>query len=635
MNNRFKKTSGVIKGAPSGFVISLGIHAAAFLLAGMLVVFNVVKKEEKKFVPPKPVDRPKMKLKKPKVKVKKTSKPKSTTRIVTKVKRASMPDIQLPEMGGMTDGLGDGIGGFEILPNLEDVTQFGASASIGSDLEGTYYDFNRTRSGAPVITDPASLAVMLNRFFTQDWSAKVFSRYYRAPQKLYTTSVAMPPMQSIEAPAAFGEEDGKGWCWLVHYKGQLVHSEDITFRFWGHGDDALAVRVNGEFKLLACFPEWVTDFMDNTSHHWQSSSADNRKYPAGNHHSVVGDWITLKAHEAQDLEILIGESHGGIFAAMLMVEVKGEEYERNPNRNGPTLPFFKTAEFTRDMKELINYQLQPGEATVEGGPVFNDYSSPKTVAEQVVLSTPDTPVAESVPAIGKKESSFRTWTSAAGKQFEARYKTLMGKSVVLESTRGKQKQVPLAELSILDRDYITLLNPPDFKIELSKSSNQRALPDESPWLGEGNRRLQIVDHLFGVRVKPISANVAYDHELTVEYFVFGDEAGGDNFILLDRNSGSFVPDDQEDGAFSFASEDEVEMKVQSLYDGDLRGVKYGGYLVTISDEEGRVIQHKATHEFLYEKLENLKRVPVSKHFDKDCKRVAPPRPTPSDRPNWI
>jgi len=58
------------------------------------VVFNVLKKEEKKFVPPKPVDRPKMKLKKPKVKIKKNSKPKSTTRIVTKVKRASMWQVR-------------------------------------------------------------------------------------------------------------------------------------------------------------------------------------------------------------------------------------------------------------------------------------------------------------------------------------------------------------------------------------------------------------------------------------------------------------------------------------------------------------------------------------------------------------
>ena len=33
-----KKTKGIITGAPSGFVISLMVHAAAFMLAGLLVV---------------------------------------------------------------------------------------------------------------------------------------------------------------------------------------------------------------------------------------------------------------------------------------------------------------------------------------------------------------------------------------------------------------------------------------------------------------------------------------------------------------------------------------------------------------------------------------------------------------------
>ena len=63
-----KKKLGVAKGGASGLMISLLLHAGAFVLAGLLVVFTVVSKEEKTFAPPKPVERPKMKLKKPKVK---------------------------------------------------------------------------------------------------------------------------------------------------------------------------------------------------------------------------------------------------------------------------------------------------------------------------------------------------------------------------------------------------------------------------------------------------------------------------------------------------------------------------------------------------------------------------------------
>ena len=108
-----EKKKGITKGMPSAVLLSILIHVALFLLAGILVVFTVVKKEEQKFTPPKAVERPKMKLKKPKVKVKKTSKPKPTTRIVTKMNRAGMPDVQLPEMSDMGEGLA---GGFDLAP---------------------------------------------------------------------------------------------------------------------------------------------------------------------------------------------------------------------------------------------------------------------------------------------------------------------------------------------------------------------------------------------------------------------------------------------------------------------------------------------------------------------------------------
>uniref|UniRef100_UPI0035643F39 vWA domain-containing protein n=1 Tax=Pontiella sp. TaxID=2837462 RepID=UPI0035643F39 len=49
---------------------------------------------------------PKMKLKKPQVLVRKSAKPKTSTRIVTKVGRATMPNIQLPERVGMAGGIG-------------------------------------------------------------------------------------------------------------------------------------------------------------------------------------------------------------------------------------------------------------------------------------------------------------------------------------------------------------------------------------------------------------------------------------------------------------------------------------------------------------------------------------------------
>ena len=154
MKKMIRKRQKIGKGTTSALLLSILIHAGLFLLAGMLVVFTVVKKEEKKFEPPKAVERPKMKLKKPKVKIKKTSRPKPTTRIVTKMNRASMPDIQLPEMSGMEGGLGGGVDGFDMMPDLDTVSIFGSGQSIGNDFEGVVYSLLYDRKGGPAPMGP-------------------------------------------------------------------------------------------------------------------------------------------------------------------------------------------------------------------------------------------------------------------------------------------------------------------------------------------------------------------------------------------------------------------------------------------------------------------------------------------------
>ncbi len=115
------------KGAPSGFVVSLFVHAAAFFLAGLFVVFKVMHPPEPEFQPPPPIERPKMKLKRPKVKVRKSSQPKPSSRIVAKVQTKQMPEIQLPDLVGTGEGLmgGTGFGGeFLDLPEIGQTSLF-------------------------------------------------------------------------------------------------------------------------------------------------------------------------------------------------------------------------------------------------------------------------------------------------------------------------------------------------------------------------------------------------------------------------------------------------------------------------------------------------------------------------------
>ncbi|RKX46667.1 MAG: hypothetical protein DRP64_02875 [Verrucomicrobia bacterium] len=619
MKRVLKKRQKIVKGMPSAVALSILIHAALFLLAGMLVVFTVVRKEEQKFVPPKAVERPKMKLKKPKVKVKKTSKPKPTTRIATKVRKANMPDIVLPGMSLMTSGLAGGIGGFDTMSDLGEVSVFGSGQSIGNDFVGTFYDFKRDRQGRPLSTVKEDFAYKLANFVKRGWKTSVLASYYQSPRKLYTTSFMVPPIKSMLGPRAFGEDTG-GWCWMVLYKGKLVYPEDIKFRFWGFGDDILLVRVDGKLVLNG---NWHSDggntYVTDIGGSWDSTSNDDARYWYGNNKARVGDWIELKAGELHDMEVMIGEVPGGSFSAMLTVQVEGMEYERN-RQGGPILPMFSTAEPSRDLQDAIYKDLIRGEVAVTNGPVFRDY-----------LLMPQTNRMEAVAADSvETESKRHVWTRIDGKKIEAEYVTLIADKVVLEYSQGKQLKVPMANLSPVDREYIELLNSPKFAIDFVKLGNNKLnryelSPMEIHWAVPQPR---VNDYTFGAKVKQMSSGL-YNHELTVEYFAIGKESLGNKYILLDRQSSTFTPTRENGRSHEFKGAP-IELVEYDL-DEQRRGAKPVGNLVTITDKRGHIIQYRAPYSWLWENIENLKRLPVGSYMDKTCTRVYP---TPPKSTRW-
>jgi len=621
-----KKGRKLVKGMPSAVLLSIVIHATLFLLAGMLVVFTVVKKEEKKFTPPKAVERPKMKLKKPKVKVKKSSKPKPTTRIVTKVSRASMPDLQLPEMSGMGgEGLGEGIGGFDMMPDLGDISIFGSGQSIGNDFVGTFYDFKRDRSGRHlsgfIPWDRSSGQAywgLVHKFLRSGWKTSVFARYYRSPRKLYATTFAVPPDRSHLAPLAFGDENAGGSFWVVHYKGQLVcpatHEEGITFRFWGQGDDFLVVRVDGEIVLGSAWPGDAKPFVIGKL--WESDSADSLKYWMGNNRAVVGDWITLEPGKSLDMEVLIGD-WGGASCYLLTVEEEGVEYERN-RQGGPILPAFKTAEPSHDLLDAIYTRLQEGELCMTNGPVFSDYDTSGGGAvdfnesgEKAVLPEPD----------ASGESEMRVWTLKGGRTLEAEFVSLIGVKVVLRNAAGKIRKVPIKELSDENRTYVEMACPPVFNINFSRKDRQQIFSGRYPRPSENQGS-------YGVRFKQISAGV-YNHELQAEMFVVGQQNSKltGKYILLDRQQTAFTPTKENQRFHEFYSDRTVV-----LTGGIRQGVDYQGYLVTLTDARGETIAVETSHQWLADNLENLKELKVGNYFNKkDCKRTFPTRPKKTGR----
>ncbi|QBG46460.1 hypothetical protein EGM51_03265 [Verrucomicrobia bacterium S94] len=614
-NNR-----GISKGAPSGFLISIIVHAAAFMLAGLLVVFSVTQKEEKKFVPPKPVDRPKMKLKKPKVKVKKSSKPKATNRIVTKVQKASMPDIQLPELSGIGENLSGDIGGFEIMPDLESLSVLGSSQSIGSDLEGTYYDLKLDRQGRFISNDKETFRANMIDFVRKGWKPSVLSKFYRAPKKIYATSLIVPTTQSSIAPAAFGDRDASGAQWMVHYKGQLVHAEGITFRFWAAADETLLVRVDGKIVVGAKWANtdtgWSNVEPDTVTPFWQSSSMDSYRFILGNSRAAVGDWITLEPGVPLDLEIIIGDN-GGKASFFLAVEEKGVEYPKS-KQGGPILPVFKTAPISRDMMDIIYKDLVEGEVSLTDGPVFNDYAggSAEMSPEPAQAANP-VPVEPNLP-----ESDVATWELQDGTAFEAELVNVMAGTAVFKNARNKAVKVPLEKLTELSLRNVELSLPPEFDINFVRDSNQKTFAMDS--YDADNIRPPEQRCYYGFRLKQVGTG-DYPYRVNAEMFVIGQERLGTKYILLDRQETSFIPTRENKKSYSFKSGREVVLQNYEV-EGEPRGEKYAGYLVVLTDERGREIGYSTSDEWLYENLDNLKRQKPGNYINKQCERVFPTRP---------
>lgn len=610
---------------PSAVLLSILIHVGLFLLATSLVVFTVVKKREQKFEPPKVVDRPKMKLKKPKVKVKKTSRPKPTQRIVSKINKASMPDIQLPEMTGFGDGLGSGVGGFDIMPEFADETIFGNSQSIGNDFEGTFYDLKRSNTGAPLsVTDPDKLIQVVKKFVDSGWKTSAFSRYYKSLNKLYATHFSTGVVPSVLAPMVFKEDTG-GWLWLVHYKGQLVHRDGVTFRFWGAGDDILLVRVNGKIVLNASRSDpGVNDYAARITPFWQTpEKSDFRKYILGSVHSIAGEWITLEPGVPLEMEVLMGETVGDFFSSMLLVEVEGEEYERIGHLLASAFPIFTTTDLTRDVIEAVRANLVPGEAGITNKVVvFRDYNPESLVAADASEAEPAIPE-EISKEEGVAEEKVRMWSVSGDTALEAEFVTVIGDKAVLEDGNGRQQKIPLKQLSDEDRLFIELSSPPKFNIDFFKKSSTRSI-EAGPYVSDLQWVPRIYDYVFGVRLKQTSAG-EYNHELKVEYFAIGEEINGNNYILLERQESAFTPTKENNRSHEFSGGNVMlEVRDWTFFADLYKGEKYGGYLVLVKDQRGEIVDVGTSHKWLPDIADKLRNFPVGKHFDKTGTRTYPP-----------
>ncbi|QHI69063.1 hypothetical protein [Tichowtungia aerotolerans] len=366
MKKTTNKTRGLIKGGPTAVLFSAFVHFGMLLFAGGLVVFTMVQKQEKKFEPPPPVKRPKMELKKPKVKVKKRVRPTSSARIVSK-NIQGMTQIQLPEISGISMGLGNDLGGFEMMPDPSEITLLGAKSSmaVGNDWEGTFYSLSLDRSGKP---SSDSYERILQRFFQSGWNPRSLAPYYRWPQKLYTTFIYLPTIPFEQIPRSFGIPDELNTeQWLVHYTGKIKSKPGGKYRLRGRGLAVLAVRIN---TVEVGFFGWKS--LRDTLTDWRSSSEESFQYYQGRSSVIVGDWFELEPDVPVDIDIVFGDFNGYDSQATLCVEENGVYYPKNRD-GGPILPVFKTARIPGHLIEKLEYLTTAGDQDFENDLMFNSY----------------------------------------------------------------------------------------------------------------------------------------------------------------------------------------------------------------------------------------------------------------------
>ena len=222
------------------------------------------------------------------------------------------------------------------LVRADDSSIYGKSDTGEAALMGIFYDLKQTQTHVPA--EASKYPQVIDEFLTKNWDESVLNRYYRASRPIYTTQIFIPQINADQGPKAFGVEKLVVPNWyLVHYKGQVEVPETGTYRFVGYGDNVMCVGVNEKTVLVANRADVILPTFK-----WTSTGTGERAYPDAD--AINGTWLPLKKDDIIDLDVLIGESSGGLSAFYLMIEKQGEHYALD-EKGHPILPIFQVAPY--------------------------------------------------------------------------------------------------------------------------------------------------------------------------------------------------------------------------------------------------------------------------------------------------
>ena len=245
---------------------------------------------------------------------------------------------------------------------------FGSQVRISGALTGSLYDFKQNRRGRPNDeADPHLFGEIVGKIQRRGFSESAFSRYFKAPNELSLTHLAIEQQDAAEGPRHFGaEKHMEPRMWLAHYAGDVLALDPGEYRFVGMADDYVSVFVDGQPALIGRRP----DVGDEVMGRWKPAE-DSGKWapPSSDVPLAVGEWVEFKPGETRHLDLAIGERPGGYLHFILMVQKKGETY-RSSADGRPILPLFTTGPFSKEDENSIRDRFQGYELEWEKVPVF-------------------------------------------------------------------------------------------------------------------------------------------------------------------------------------------------------------------------------------------------------------------------
>ena len=233
--------------------------------------------------------------------------------------------------GGFGDGAGGGGG-------------FGSSEVSSGGLTGYFYAIEHAKNSTPnhprvkAISDPDFWSKLV-RIQSAQFSSQMLNDFYRSPNALYLTNLAIPNTVSAQGPQLFGAGHVQGRYWLAHYSGTVTVPSTGTYRFSGVGDNYLHVLIDGKpvMHYGGAIPSgWEKEVSDTTQHQSPYTKGWWVRY---------GKWINLRAGQSIKMDIGIAEGAGGWCGFMLQLEEKSTKY-RSASTGRPILPLFTTAPFS-------------------------------------------------------------------------------------------------------------------------------------------------------------------------------------------------------------------------------------------------------------------------------------------------